>query len=269
MPLFMDRHSTRGLSVGDVARAHGRDLEVQDRFGVRFTSYLFDETAGVTFCLVDSPTRDAVIAAHTAAHGVGPEELIEVDPRTLGLFLGPAATATTPANWSGLRIILITDVVGSTENIERLGEVAAMEIVLAHDRLVREQVARCHGREIDHTGDGMMVSFDSVTAALTCAITIQRAIEPGDHADASRFSLRIGLAAGEPVERDRRLFGAAVNLAARACSTAQPREILVTSAVKDLAAGKPFTFEDHGAVELKGFERPVPLFTVRRTDPPS
>jgi class 3 adenylate cyclase len=74
------------------------------------------------------------------------------------------------------------------------------------------------------------------------------------------------MAAGEPVERNRRLFGAAVNLAARACSTARPREILVTSAVKDLASGKPFTFGDRGAVDLKGFERPIPLFTVRWTD---
>lgn len=144
-----------------------------------------------------------------------------------------------------------------------------MEIVLAHDRLVREQMARCHGCEIDHTGDGTMVSFDSVNAALTCAIEIQRATESRDAVDASGFSLRIGLAAGEPVERNRRLFGAAVNLAARACSTARPREILVTSAVKDLAAGKPFAFEDRGAVELKGFERPVPLFTVFRTDRPT
>lgn len=114
-----------------------------------------------------------------------------------------------------------------------------MEIVLAHDRLVREQVTKCHGREIDHTGDGMMVSFDSVSAALTCAIEIQRAIDPVDLMDASSFSLRIGMAAGEPVERNRRLFGVAVNLAARACSSAGPREILVTSAVKDLASGKP------------------------------
>lgn len=144
-----------------------------------------------------------------------------------------------------------------------------MEIVLAHDRLVREQVTKCHGREIDHTGDGMMVSFDSVSAALTCAIEIQRAIDPVDLMDASSFSLRIGMAAGEPVERNRRLFGVAVNLAARACSSAGPREILVTSAVKDLASGKPYTFGDRGAVDLKGFDRPVLLFSVRWTDRPN
>ncbi len=223
----------------------------------------------MTFCLVDSPTRDAVVAAHTAAHGVGPEELIEVDPDAIELFLGPTIASTeTPTDWSGLRIILITDIVGSTDNIARLGEVGAMEVVLAHDRSVREQVTRCHGREIDHTGDGMMVSFDSVNAALTCAIEIQRAIESQDLPATSRFSLRIGMAAGEPVERNRRLFGTAVNLAARACSTAEPSEILVTSAVRDLAAGKPFTFEDRGAVELRGFEQPVLLFTVRWTDRP-
>ncbi|MGH2629484.1 MAG: adenylate/guanylate cyclase domain-containing protein, partial [Actinomycetota bacterium] len=187
-----------------------------------------------------------------------------VDPRAVKLFLGPVddAWVEAPTGWSGLRTIVFTDIVGSTANVDRLGDVEAMEIVLAHDRLVREQMERCRGREIDHTGDGLMLSFDSVTAALSCAIGVQREVAERGTDDASGFAVRIGLAAGEPVQKDQRLFGAAVNLAARACPAARPGEILATTAVRDLAAGKAFSFVDRGEVALKGFDRPVPLFAV-------
>jgi class 3 adenylate cyclase len=263
MATFMDRHTTTGLTPDDVARAHARDVEVQERFGVRFSTYLYDEPAGVTFCLVESPTRDAVVAAHTAAHGVAPEELIEVDPRAVRQFLGlqPDPSPPMPIPGPGVRVIAITDIVGSTANIERFGDLGAMELVLAHDDLVRTTSMSRGGREIDHTGDGMMIAFDSVSAALTAAIEIQRSIRQAS-TDTARFAVRIGLAAGEPVERSGRLFGAAVNLAARTCALGRAGEILVTSSVRDLAAGKGFTFEARGAITLKGFDRPVDVFAV-------
>jgi class 3 adenylate cyclase len=264
MALFMDRHSTEGLTADDVARAHARDLEVQDRFGVRFTTYFFDEQAGVTCCLVQSPTRDAVVAAHTAAHGVPPDELIEVNPRDIERFFGQPGGlgGGDDAAGSGFRVIVFTDIVGSTSNVATKGDVAAMEIVLAHDRLVREHASQCGGREIDHSGDGLMLSFDSVGDALTCAIDMQRSVEALPRDDPRSFRIRIGVAAGEPVARDQRLFGVAVNLAARLVGMAGPGEIMAAAGVREIAAGKGFTFVDQGDFELKGFAEPVRGYAV-------
>ena len=76
MPLYMDRHDLPDATAADVAAAHMRDLEVQDGFGVRFVTYWFEEGAGSGFCLVEGPDEEAVEAAHRAAHGLVPSNVI-------------------------------------------------------------------------------------------------------------------------------------------------------------------------------------------------
>ena len=80
--------------------------------------------------------------------------------------------------------------------------------------------------------------------------------------DSENGRVRIGISAGEPVSRDEDLFGAAVNLASRICGHANPGQILVSSAVRELSVGKPLTFHDRGPIALKGFDDPVRLFEV-------
>jgi len=79
VPLYIDRHDLADATAADIAVAHMRDLEVQDGFGVRFVTYWFDEDAGSGFCLVEGPDEQAVEAAHRAAHGLLPSNVIEVD----------------------------------------------------------------------------------------------------------------------------------------------------------------------------------------------
>ena len=78
MPLYMDRHDLPDATAADIATAHMRDLEVQEKFGVRFVTYWFEEEAGSAFCLVDSPDKESVEAAHSASHGMLP---LNVDAR--------------------------------------------------------------------------------------------------------------------------------------------------------------------------------------------
>ena len=114
-----------------------------------------------------------------------------------------------------------------------------------------------------HTGDGIMASFASVTRSIECAIAIQRALD-AHSADAEHpIYVRIGVSAGEPVAENDDLFGAAVQLAARACNHAAAGSILVSTAVRELCVGKGFAFEARGPFELKGFDELVPLFEVR------
>ena len=128
---------------------------------------------------------------------------------------------------------------------------------------VRSAVADRDGREVKHTGDGLLVSFTSVTGAVECAVDIHRRLEEarGDEPERS-VNVRIGVSAGEPVSGSDDLYGAAVNLAARICAHAQPQQTLVSGAVRDLSIGKNVTYRDVGVVALKGFPEPVQLYEV-------
>ena len=116
-----------------------------------------------------------------------------------------------------------------------------------------------------HTGDGILASFTHISRAVDCAIDIQQsfAVEADDRPGGR---VRIGISAGEPVDRDRDLYGAVVNLAARICGHAEPAQILVSAAVKELAIGKSLGFIDRGPIALKGFDDPVRLYQVGTID---
>src|SRR6185436_16944722 len=106
----------------------------------------------------------------------------------------------------GIRTVLFTDIVGSTELTQRLGDEAAMEMLEIHDRIVRDALSALGGREVKHTGDGIMASFYSAVAAARCAARIHRALaEPANQS--IPIKVRIGAAAGEPVESHQDLFG--------------------------------------------------------------
>ncbi|HJQ96458.1 MAG TPA: adenylate/guanylate cyclase domain-containing protein, partial [Acidimicrobiia bacterium] len=130
-----------------------------------------------------------------------------------------------------------------------------------HDRIVRERLRTYGGREVKHTGDGILASFSYISKAVDAAVAIQRAfLEIDDSGPGSR--VRIGISAGEPVERADDLYGAVVNLAARICGHAEAGQTLVSAAVKELAIGKSLAFIDRGPISLKGFEEPVGLYQV-------
>jgi class 3 adenylate cyclase len=109
-----------------------------------------------------------------------------------------------------------------------------------------------------------MACFVSTVAAVRCAARIQRALAEREQAKAEmRVKVRIGAAAGEPVENHLDLFGTTVQLAARLCSHAQPDQSLVSNAVAELCIGKGLNFQDLGEIALRGFERPVRVHAVR------
>jgi class 3 adenylate cyclase len=135
---------------------------------------------GATFCLVDAPDTAAAERVHREAHGEIAYAIIPVDLATVEAFLGrigdPSAApgAAAPAIDAGLRAVMFTDIVGSTEMTARLGDSAALELVRVHDALVRRGLDANGGREVKHTGDGIMASFDKVANAVRAAADIQR-----------------------------------------------------------------------------------------------
>ena len=162
------------------------------------------------------------------------------------------------------RIILVTDVEGSTALLQRLGDEKSLEILRVHNALIRACLSRHDGTEITHTDDGFEASFLSSSSAVACAVAIQQAFaqysrEHPEHP----IRVRIGLNAGEPISMEGQLFGTAVHTAFRICTRARPEQILASDVIRQLAAGKGFVFVDRGRVSLKGLLTPVRLYEVQ------
>ena len=268
MPIFLDRHDLRGLTAADIAEAHRKDLEVQGRYGVRFLTYWFDEARGTTFCLIDSPDIQTAMRVHDEAHGDIANDVIEVDLSAVEAFLGrisgpsPKGNASHVAIDPALRTIMFTDIVDSTGMTARLGDLRAVEMTRAHDALVRRALEDKGGRQVKHTGDGIMASFDKVAAAVDCARAIQQAFDAFNVASKEKLRVRIGLDAGEPVADSNDLFGATVQTAARLCQHAEPDTIVVSGAVSELLSDRR-PLVPLGRKALKGFVHPVEAFEVR------
>jgi class 3 adenylate cyclase len=138
-----------------------------------------------------------------------------------------------------------------------------MVVLRAHNDIVRRALEQHGGREVKHTGDGIMAAFGSVSAAVEFAIDAQRAFTVWNAESESPLHVGIGISAGEPVTGDNDdLFGAAVQLAARLCGAAEAGDIAVSVAVRELCVGKRFGFVERGAIPLKGIPEPVHVYAV-------
>jgi class 3 adenylate cyclase len=155
-----------------------------------------------------------------------------------------------------LATILFTDIVGSTERAIELGDARWREVVEAHHALVRRQLARFRGRELDTAGDGFFASFDGPARAIRCAVAITDGVrELG-------LEVRAGLHAGECEVMDGKIGGVAVHIGARVASQAAPGEVVTSSTVRDLVVGSGIAFADRGEVALKGIPGVWRLSTV-------
>jgi class 3 adenylate cyclase len=145
-----------------------------------------------------------------------------------------------------LATLLFTDIVDSTTQMARLGDAGWRQLVERHHGLVRRELARARGREVDTAGDGFFASFDGPARAVRCA----QAIAHGVHE--LGIDVRSGLHTGECELVDGKVTGIAVHTGARVAAHAEPGEVLVSSTVKDLVAGSGLEFQDRGVHELKG-----------------
>ena len=268
MPLYMDIHEVPGgVSAEDVAKAHAEDVKIEDKYGVHYHKYWVNEKAGKIFCLCHAPDAEAAVEVHRQAHGMVADKIIEIQPELAEGFLGGvevnnAGAALVPGATNekdpGIRTVLFTDIADSTTLTQALGDEAALAMLGVHDTIVRDALSASGGREVKHTGDGIMASFISAAGAVRCAIEIQRQLDKHSQENPDRpLKVRVGAAAGEPVEQHNDLFGSTVQLAARLCAHAQPEQILVSNAIAELCIGKGLSFEDVGEVTLKGFNSPV------------
>jgi class 3 adenylate cyclase/pimeloyl-ACP methyl ester carboxylesterase len=193
--------------------------------------YLVDHIPNARLALF--PGADSYYGVHTPEIGALIEEFL---------------TGARPVAVSDrvLATVLFTDVVASTERLVALGDQAWRAHLDRHDAIVRTQLARFRGREINTTGDGFLATFDGPARAVRCAQAIAQ------DARSLGIEVRAGVHVGECEVRGDDLAGIAVHVGARVCALAHAGEVLTTSTVRDLVAGSDIEFTDRGCHTLKG-----------------
>ncbi|MCW9033274.1 MAG: adenylate/guanylate cyclase domain-containing protein [Rhodospirillales bacterium] len=160
--------------------------------------------------------------------------------------------------------VMFTDMVGSTALNQEKGDQVAQEVVRKHNRIVRSNLTIYNGKEIKHTGDGIMCSFSVSSSGVEAAAEIQKQIlAESDPNEEELLKIRIGLHAGELIVEDNDLFGTTVQLAARICDRADTGEVFVSSTIQSICAGiANIDFFDEGQYELKGIDKPMTLYSI-------
>ena len=161
----------------------------------------------------------------------------------------------------GIVCIMFTDLVGSTQMTHERGDYGAQEVVRIHNAIVRSSLAAHRGREVKHTGDGIMASSASSADATRAGLEMQKAFAAHNARDGTLpVNVRIGLNAGEAVEEEDDFFGTTVQVAARVCDKADTGDVFVTDNVRELASAQKLLFEDAGQYEMKGVPQPLTLY---------
>ncbi len=194
------------------------------------------------------------------AQEMGPEDIYDIPPGHdawvvgdedaeifdwaggMGTFAKPAIEASDRL----LTTLLFTDIVGSTNKAERIGDAAWRELLARHNSVVRRELDRYRGREVGTTGDGFLAMFDSAARAVRCAAAIGVAVQPLE------LTVRAGVHTGEVELVAGDVRGLAVHAAARIGQLAKPGEILVSATTVDLLQASGLRFEQRGMHELKG-----------------
>ena len=155
-----------------------------------------------------------------------------------------------------LATVLFTDIVDSTRRAAEMGDRDWHALLDAHDAVVRAQLSRFRGREVNTSGDGFLAMFDGPQRAIRCAMAIRDAVQ------ALGIEVRAGLHTGECEVRGDDIGGIGVHIGARVSALAGPNDVLVSSTLRDLVIGSGLEFEDRGAHQLKGVPGEWRLFAV-------
>lgn len=265
MPIFLDRHDMSGLTAADIAEAHRKDLEIQGEYGVNFITYWFDEDRGTGFCLIDAPDKETAMRVHEEAHGDVALDVINVDFSAVQAFLGriadPALAEDEHLIEPAFRSVMFTDLVESTAMTAQLGDARSLEMVRSHDSIVRSSLKSTGGREVKHTGDGIMAAFDDADSSVRCAQDILGGFNKFNRSSDVKMHVRVGIDAGEPVADSNDLFGETVQRAARLCAAADTDQIVISQPLYDIVKDK-VAATHLGERQLKGFAEASRLYAV-------
>jgi AraC-like DNA-binding protein len=236
MPIYMDLHIAPGVTAKEVAEAHYHDVLIEGKFKCKCITYWYDEKEGQVFCLINAPDKDSVVQMHSAAHGLIPHEIIEVNPNVVEAFLGrikdPEKQSTEePLNIfsePALRVIMFIKTIDAKLLRHRHGDDNAVHMLTNFNNAIRENLEDFRGRLVD-SPDNFIISFVSAAQAIDYVLRIRKVL----HEDFEKIGARIGMDCGMPVQKNNELFGAAIELAKNLCWIAASGEIVISQKISD------------------------------------
>lgn len=261
MPLFMDLHKASDYdqkpTMDEIKRNHIADLEVQDKYGVKFLQYWINEEAGLVFCLMEAPDKAACAAVHQEAHGNMPCNVIELQG---GDYMAMVGNETRVNEFDivektdghldpGYRLIMVVDVISLTGN-ELLPEAINAIVKKSGGSFFRTPVNR------------KTFVFMPGSHAIESAGNI---IRYAHQLAGNTHEVRIGLSAGEPITGDKEIFADAIQLANRLCDIARDGQVVISSQAKQLAGEYKLQI-DPSAVTIKMLNPENEQFLNRLTD---
>jgi class 3 adenylate cyclase len=257
-----NRHNRAAMAAADaeLALARGQAAAAAQRFA----------EAAAAYALLPCPYRQARALLGAAEAALASGDAASATESAQGALVVAEALDSPSLRAEGaaliaqaevdvvLATVLLTDIVDSTSRAASAGDRAWRGVLERHHGIVRRELQRHRGREVDTAGDGFLAAFDSPARAIRCALAVVEALE------AAGIPIRAGLHTGECEVLGDKLAGIAVHTAARVAGLASAGEVMVSGTVRDLVAGAGFGFESRGIHALKGVPGEWPLYTVRR-----
>jgi class 3 adenylate cyclase len=274
-----------GRIIEPVAVALGQDKKRAKQFAEKYESYLLEPSYLDMFragreamqTVIDDEAKAAQKEQEAAeAPAKAPQKVRSPadddfeddweDESDIGIFLAHALESwRAPNEKKGtMTAVLFTDIVGSTNITQKHGDEASQRMVNVHNSIVRGALQAHGGREVKHTGDGIMAAFSNPPASIDSAIDMQRGVA---HYNTGKpdieLRLRVGISVGEPIAEDNDLFGTTVQMAARLCDGAGTDGIMITNLLKEMSQGRAVQYINVEPKEFKGITEPVQVSLVK------
>lgn len=232
MPIFMDRHDvSETVTAEHVAALHQADLKIQHKYNCKGLTYWFDGKRKTAFCLIEAPDKESLIRMHDKAHGELPHRIIEVDDAVVESFLG---RIEDPQKSQNSKLNIINDpafrtimVIGINHlSLNKILNKELDSIIPNYSNMLVEKLKKFNGSIVKQKADYFLISFDSVTNAVICAMNIHKLNWPD-------VNINIGISAGIPVTEKENIFEDTIKMAERLCNVVKEK-IVITTEVKDL-----------------------------------
>lgn len=242
MPLFIDRHNLQyPMSAEAMAQKHLDDIKIQHKFNCRKLSYWYDEKRNIAFCLFEAPSRKNLDEMHKYAHKGIPNQIIEVDPKIIESLINQieAAQISTKIDFNITPSSLTTIMVSRLEQNEISSfDINALKTIhKKHRDEIYKTTQHFNGTIISRDGSSYVITFESASAAITCALKIHKQFHTLQPAEAKIFNLKIGISGCIPVKKGDTNYNNSIKLAKRLCYIAQ-KKILITLEVRNLFQSK-------------------------------
>jgi AraC-like DNA-binding protein len=244
MPLFMDIHYVGEISVDDTRKAHLADLAVQEKYGVTYHQYWFNEEAGTVYCLMEGPDKESCAATHREANGFEACQIVEVEGGIYDLFMGEnnhvdhgLVRKENGDMDAGYRYILTLDIIAKTQSNGSIDFNQLKLPKIPKDKAL-QFIYECGGKEIKKEGfDSIVAVFELPDQILRCAHSIKKEFlkyHSACDSEHGTISFNMGISAGQPLTESEGFFVKAIQLSKRLCLIAGDTEIIASKLFEEL-----------------------------------